>query len=527
MSRVIDASNEIGNKSDSMVQSKIPDTIINNLSVSLQSEVLPQVNVSGISIPSEPIAEKTGDQSDPDKSLKTTEPAIATDTSSSKRFKSLKDLVVILLLGSVAITLFYYLQSDRISTSRKSVVDHSTHSRPETNNTSSSLPAGTVQINPDKQQLIGVQYGEVEYQNISKQIRAAGRIAYDETMTTRINPKIEGWIEHVYVDYTGKYVQKGQPLISIYSPDLVQTQREYLLALKGQQSLDTSEYPEARRYSASLVESAKRRLQFWDISDAQIAEIEKRGEPVKSMILYAPASGFVDKRNAYPQQRVTPDTELYTLIDLSNIWVMAEIYEYESSDIKVGQVANVEVSSLPGRTFRGKVSYIYPQMDNQTRTIKARIELPNPNYIFKPDMFADVQFQISRKRHLVVPQEAVLDAGTEQIVFVALGEGYFEPRKVQVGERIDNKYVVLAGLKAGERIVTSGNFLIDSESKLRSGAGANTSGHSNHTLQGNEQTPAGRIDSDHNNYTKQSSNEGVRQQTTETTPPSDESHANH
>jgi membrane fusion protein, copper/silver efflux system len=341
-----------------------------------------------------------------------------------------------------------------------------------TETTSTGVPETAFRISPEKQQLIGVQYGTVEYQSSSKSLRAVGKAAFDETKIVRINPKIEGWIEDVYVDFTGKLVQKGQPLISIYSPDLVQTQEEYLLAIKGRRQLGESPFGEAVNFSESLVQSARRRLEWWDISEAQIKELEKRGTPSRTMTLYAPASGFVMTRNAFPKQRVMPETELYTLADLSTIWILADIYEFEAADIKLGQQATVTLSSYPGRDFNGKITYVYPQVDNTTRTLKVRVELPNKNFLLKPDMYADVTVNINYGSRLVVPQEAVMDSGSEQLVYVSLSDGYFEPRKVQVGARVDNKFVVLSGLKAGERVVTSGNFLIDSESKLKSAAGA-------------------------------------------------------
>ena len=339
-----------------------------------------------------------------------------------------------------------------------------------TKTTTSGMPETAFKVSPEKQQLIGVQYGTVEYRTTSKSLRAVGRAAYDETRITRINPKIEGWIEDVYVDFTGKLVQKGQPLLTIYSPDLVQTQQEYLLALKGRKELGESPFGEAVNFSESLVQSVRRRLELWDISEEQIKELEKRGTPSRTMTLYAPASGFVMTRNAFPRQRVMPDTELYTLADLSTIWIVADIYEFEAADIKVGQPAAVAISSYPGREFRGKITYIYPQVDNATRTLKVRVELANKNFDIKPDMYGDVTLNINYGNRLVVPQEAVMDSGSEQLVYVSLGDGYFEPRKVRLGPKIDSQYVVLAGLKAGERVVTSGNFLIDSESKLKSAA---------------------------------------------------------
>ncbi len=333
------------------------------------------------------------------------------------------------------------------------------------------LPEGTFQISPEKQQLIGVQYGEVAYKPVFKTLRTVGRVAYDETKIARIHTKIEGWIEQVYVDFTGKEVKKGQPLISIYSPELLQTQQEFLLARRGRDELSESPFREAVAGSESLYQSARKRLELWDISEEQIEELEKSGKPARALTLYAPANGFVLARNAYPKQRVTPDTELYTIADLSTIWVIADIYEFEAPEIKLGQMASITLAYYPGRAFRGKVNYIYPQLDNATRTLKVRIEVPNPDFTLKPDMYANVELKIDYGRRLVVPQEAVLDSGSEQLVFVSHEGGYFEPRKVQLGAKVDNTFIVLGGLKAGERVVTSANFLVDSESRLKSAAG--------------------------------------------------------
>ena len=372
-----------------------------------------------------------------------------------------------LLVIAIGVGLYLYLQTTPKPAPAPSVDLTPTATGTPTNG----MPDSAFRISPEKQQLIGVQYDTVEYMDISKSIRAVGRAAYDETKIARINPKVEGWIENVYVDFIGKLVQKGQPLLSIYSPDLVQTQEEYLLAIKGRKELGESPFAQAVNFSESLVQSARRRLELWDINEDQIKQLEKRGTPSRTMTLNAPASGFVMTRNAFPRQRVMPDTELYQLADLSNIWIVADLYEFEAADVKLGQPATVTLSSYPGRKFSGKITYIYPQVDNTTRTLKVRVELANKDFALKPDMFADVILRIAYGTKLVVPHEAVMDSGLEQLVFVAHEGGYFEPRKVQVGAQVDEKYVVLAGLRAGERVVTSGNFLIDSESKLKSATG--------------------------------------------------------
>ena len=376
-----------------------------------------------------------------------------------------------LVIVAAGIAIFFYLQNRPKPVPAPASIDHSEHSGGQEATSNDAMPETAFRISPEKQQLIGVQYGAVEYQTISKSLRAVGKVAYDETKITRINPKIEGWIENVNVDFTGKLVQKGQPLLSIYSPDLVQTQQEYLLAIKGRKELSESPFGEAANFSESLLQSARRRLELWDVTDEQIKQLEKRGTPSRTMTIYAPASGFVMTRNAFPRQRVMPDTELYTLADLSTVWIIADVYEFEAADIKLGQPATVTISSYPGQQFNGKITYIFPQVDNTTRTLKVRIELANKGFALKPDMYADVILNTNYGRRLVVPQEAVMDSGSEQLVYVSLNNGYFEPRKVQLGTKMDNKYVVLAGLIEGERVVTSGNFLVDSESKLKSAAG--------------------------------------------------------
>jgi membrane fusion protein, copper/silver efflux system len=330
------------------------------------------------------------------------------------------------------------------------------------------LPDGVIKISPAKQQLIGVQYGEVIYQPVVKTLRTVGRLAYDETKMVRVHTKIDGWVEDVFVNFTGKQVSKGEPLLSIYSPDLLQTQLEFLLAIRGRAELKETAFREAAGGAESLYQSARRRLELWDITKEQIDEIEERGSPIKTMTLYSPAEGFVLARNAYPKQRIMPDTELYSIVDMSTIWVIAEIYEFEASEIKLGQSADITLTYFPGRTYSGTITYIYPQVDNATRTLKVRIELPNQNFELKPDMYANVEMKIDYGKKLIVPQEAIMDSGSEQMVFIALEGGYFEPRKIKVGGRVDNKTIVLDGLKKGEQVVTSANFLIDSESKLQS-----------------------------------------------------------
>ncbi|MBZ5668691.1 MAG: efflux RND transporter periplasmic adaptor subunit [Acidobacteriia bacterium] len=333
------------------------------------------------------------------------------------------------------------------------------------------MPSGTTQITAQKQQLIGVQYGQAALRPLVRTIRAVGRLSYDETKITHIHTKFDGWISKVYVDFTGQLIRKGQPLFTVYSPELVSTQQEYLIAKRAHKYLSDAPYAEVSEGANSLLDSARERLKLWDISDAQIDELDKTGKVQRDLTMYSPVNGFVLDRKAFENVRVTADTDLYTIAYLSTVWANAEVYEYEVPYVRLGQKAIMSLSYYPGEAFKGKVSYIYPQLDTMTRTLKVRLDFPNSEFKLKPDMYADIQLQIDYGTKLVVPQDAVLDSGTEQVVFVARGDGYFEPRKVEVGPKIDDSVVILSGLKAGEKIVTSGNFLVDSESRLKTAMG--------------------------------------------------------
>lgn len=341
----------------------------------------------------------------------------------------------------------------------------------ETSGAMSDMPPGTVMISPTKQQLIGVRTDTVKRESVNRTIRAVAQVQIDETKIARIHVKIPGWVDQIYVDFVGKLVRKGQPLFSFYSPDLVSTQQEYLIALRAQKDLGTSPFSEVSKGSETLLQATRERLRLWDINEDQLKKLDETGQASRDITMYSPVDGFVTKREVYEKMYLQPETELYELVDLSTVWVNAEIYEFEVPYVKVGQPVTMSLTYFPGRTYAGKIAYIYPTVDPTTRTVKVRLEFSNPDFDLKPDMFAEAQLNISYGTQISVPQEALLDAGTEQIVFVALGDGYFEPRKVQLGARLDGRIIVLFGLKPGERIVTSGNFLIDSESRLKSAMG--------------------------------------------------------
>lgn len=384
-----------------------------------------------------------------------------------KKKNSWRNLFIGLVLVLLVASMLIYYNRNRVFQSAPEPEEHTGHNQ----TTMENMPPGSVMIDPTKQQLIGVKIGEADLVPLSRTVRTVGKITFDETKIVRIHPKIEGWIENVYVNFTGMPVKKGQPLLTIYSPDLVSTQQEFLISLKAKKTLGKSDFPEVASSANSLYEASRKRLQLWDIPDSEINKIERSGETVKALTLYAETGGYVLTKNVFQRQKITPDTELYAIADLSKVWVIAEIYEYEMKEIRVGQTARMNLSYYPGETFTGKVTYIYPQLDAQTRTLKARIEFTNPGLKLKPEMYANVDFQIFYPQQVSVPEEAVLDSGEEQIVFVAHKGGYFEPRKVQLGAKVDDRYVILNGLQAGEKIVTSGNFMIDSESRLKSSMG--------------------------------------------------------
>jgi membrane fusion protein, copper/silver efflux system len=339
-------------------------------------------------------------------------------------------------------------------------------------NTNPGLAEGAVAISPQKRQLMGVEYGTVEYETTGDTIRAAARVTLDETRIAKVHSKLDGWIDQVFADFTGKLVRQGDPLLTIYSPEALATQQEYLLAIKASGAMHDNPVHEMMGSTQHLVGAARKRLELWDVGAEELDRIARTGEPLKNLTLYSPIAGFVMERNAFPKQRVNADTVLYTVADLSTVWVLADVYEFEASGVRLGQPASLTLDYLPGRTFHGRVSYILPQVDPATRTLKVRVQLDNPGFALKPDMYGQVELHTAAARRLVVPEGAVLDSGDRQTVFVDSGDGHFEPRPVTVGVRAGGRAEILTGLRAGERIVTSGNFLLDSESQLQMAGGA-------------------------------------------------------
>ncbi len=329
-------------------------------------------------------------------------------------------------------------------------------------------PAGTVKIDPVTVQDIGVRTAMAVRQALTRNIMSLGRVAYDERLITRLHPKTEGWIGKVRVSETGEPVKKNEILLSIYSPQLVSSQEEYLLALNNMKTLKDSPFPDIRRGAADLLRSTRERLELLDVPEHQIRELKKTRKVMKFLHIHSPFNGIAVKIGARDGQYVTPKTQIYMIADLSTVWAYVDVYEYELPWIKLGDEASMKLAALPGQTFTGKIKYIYPYLNGKTRTIKVRLEFKNPDLKLKPDMFADVRIHVERQaKALVIPSKAVLRTGRRNVVFVVRGPGKYEPRDVRLGISSRGLVQILAGVKAGEDVVTSAQFLIDSESKLR------------------------------------------------------------
>jgi Cu(I)/Ag(I) efflux system membrane fusion protein/cobalt-zinc-cadmium efflux system membrane fusion protein len=329
-------------------------------------------------------------------------------------------------------------------------------------------PSGLFSLGAERQQLIGVRFTEVSQQQLERRIRTVGRVELDQQRIAEVHPKITGWIEEAFVNYQWQHVRKGEPLFSIYSPQLVAAQEEYLLALKAQEQLaGDNPFPKAVTGARSLVEDARRRLQLWDVTNKQIQELEQTKHVQRTLIVYAPISGHVTERNAFPQQQVTPAMNLYTIADHSRVWVHVDLYENEIGLVRLGQRATMTVPAYPGRMFAGRVTFIWPHLDMSTRTLKVRLEFNNSDLTLKPEMYADVELRIPLGRRLAVPKSAVLPTGARNLVFVDRGEGRMEIRQVELGVETDEFYEIRRGLALNDRVVTAANFLVDAESQVQ------------------------------------------------------------
>jgi Cu(I)/Ag(I) efflux system membrane fusion protein len=335
-------------------------------------------------------------------------------------------------------------------------------------NGASSAPAGTVSIDPTTVQNIGVRSAPAKKETLSRHLRMVGRIDYDEERLARLYPKTEGWIEKLYINKTGESVKKNTILLEIYSPQLLSSQEEYLLALKNRENLESSPFEEIKNGASSLVAASRGRLELLDVPERQIRELERTRRIKKTLHIQSPFTGVITHIGAREGQHVTPKTELYRIANLRRVWVYVDVYEDDLAWVRDGDSAEMRLTALPGRVFKGKVATIYPFMEAKTRTAKIRLEFDNKDMALKPEMYANIVLHASRQVDAVtVPAEAIIRSGHREIVFVVKGQGKFEPRHVKLGISAVGKTQILDGLEAGEEVVVSAQFLIDSESKLR------------------------------------------------------------
>jgi membrane fusion protein, copper/silver efflux system len=339
-----------------------------------------------------------------------------------------------------------------------------------------------VELEPVQVQLIGVKTVKAAFNPMTKVIRTVGRVETDERTIATVNTKIEGWIERLYVDYTGRLVKKGEPMAEIYSPDLLAAQMEFINTLKWTGAFNKDVKPSAdvsnpepvsglqgmlQKDAMAARDAAKQRLRLWDMSEEQIAQVEATGKPFRAITIYSPISGTVTQKMAVLGTKVMPGEKLFDLADLSSIWIMADIYEYELPFVKIGQEVKMTLSYMPGKVLTSKIDFIYPNIAEDTRTAKVRFSVSNPGEMLKPQMYTNIEITVNQGKRLIIPESAIIDTGTRQIVYVDLGNSAFEPREVKLGLRVNGLAEVMEGLKEGDSVASSANFLIDSEAQLR------------------------------------------------------------
>ncbi len=331
------------------------------------------------------------------------------------------------------------------------------------------VTGSVISVDPVTSQNMGVRLALATRKNLSRTVRTVGLVGYEEPKQYSVNSKIDGWVERLYVNATGQFVKKGSALLEIYSPELVSAQEEFLLAYGNSQSLANSPFPSIADGAERLLDASRRRLQLWDISDRQISRLEKTGQVAKTLTLYSPYDGIVTMKMVREGQFIKGGMELLMLSDISKVWVYADIYEYEMPWVKVGQTARIFLPFVGSEPIESEVSFIYPYVEPKTRTVKARFDIDNADFVLKPDMYVNVRLDTQPVENaLTVPAEAVLHSGEVQTVFVALGNGKFEPRQVRTGLQSEDGFIeIKQGLLEGEHVVTSAQFMLDSESKLR------------------------------------------------------------
>lgn len=326
--------------------------------------------------------------------------------------------------------------------------------------------AGSVVLTAGQIAEFGLTFGTVEMRMLETEVRTVGTVAVDETRVAQIAPKFGGFVERLYLAYTGQPVRRGQPVLEIYSPELVAAQQELLVARRLDRTMDDSRVPGVPAASSDLLGAARRRLQLWDVSEAQIEEVLRTGRVQRTLTVYSPASGVVVEKTVVSGQATAPGEALYTIADLSEVWIDLEVREADAASVRVGAGADVEFTGLPGRPFKGRVEYVYPTLQEETRSVRARVSVANTGGALKPGMYATVIVRASTRRALAVPSSAVLRTGQRNVVFVEMGPGRLMPHEVEIGRVTDDLTEVLTGVEPGQRLVTSAQFLLDSESNL-------------------------------------------------------------
>lgn len=337
---------------------------------------------------------------------------------------------------------------------------------------------GHVSLSANQRIMANVATIEAKYGSLNKEINAVGIVQFDQSRQAKVTAWIAGRIDKLNVDTVGAQVSKDRPVAEIYSPDLLATQQEYLLAVKSRDQLKNSPIPSVSQNGDGLVASAKQRLMLYGVKESQIADLEKAGKPNIRLPIYTPLSGIVIEKMVQQGQYVNTGEVLFNIADLSRVWVEIDVFENEVPYVRVGQQVEIRSAIEHGAVSHGKISFVYPFHDPKTHTVKARVEMPNPGHMLKPDMFVNAIIKVPLAKGIVVPVTAVLDTGKRQVVWVEMSPGMFEPRDVQAGERIEDKIQILSGIKTGDKVAVSGSYLIDSESQLKGGGGQD---HSKHT----------------------------------------------
>ena len=370
-------------------------------------------------------------------------------------------LALIVAAASAAIFAFATLErSERLERPERS-------ERGERPERSERIERSGVSVDPRRQQLIGVRTTRAERRRAGVEVRANGTVTFDETKETEINSKVDGWVRDLKANFTGMAVRKGDQLFTLYSPELLATENEFIVALRGREQAQQSTLPETRDHSEQLLRAVRERLMFWDVSVAEIREMERRGRALGETTFVSPTTGVIVEKGVVEGMRITAGQRLFRLADLSSVWVEADVHERDLASVRAGQAATVTLDAYAGEQFNGRVSYLYPSIAQQTRTLKVRLQLDNSRGRLRPGMYGTVTIAGPAAPALVVPSDAIVDSGTEQIVFVTKGDGYFDPRPVKTGRRLGDAVEILEGLAEGETVASGATFFLDSESQLR------------------------------------------------------------